>query len=469
MNFSSQGINNIRTYFVVMDKNKELPEQKDESFARNTQKQEYELQKLANLNKGLISFKGFSLDDFDREFLGELSQNFNVSKDDSKKLEKILKDFLKENDFTSIADMAGDDFSYEQSQLLDRFNSVLKLEDEDYQDLVDMIIAYSDSSFDDEDDIDNLLDFELFDNIAKDVIAQIKKNDIACLDSICETFGFNDEQKKRLYDIVYKTLHEDKLMSIKSLENEDNVEIDAIIQERIAQEFNLSEDESLIVSNAFTQRIFSNESSYIPLTNPLDRNIERCSKDNTIFNRILSNYDLSTYDENRLHAAMKHDAYNAGFESIFELFNRNNNFTEFKETNKVLNSENFLQLKNDLLIDFNIANKNQAKILENVRQQGAERGNLYKKTIAVICNLNEKIDLSEEDIKKIKYYLMKSKDDFGTNPAKAAYELSEIINKENSFDKIHATIKEISVIPDDNLKDYGFEYCNLIISKKSQN
>lgn len=465
MNFRLQGISNVGMYSFKMDKKQALPAEKNTSFDSAPQKQEYELQKFANLNKGIVSFSGFKLDDYDREFLDDISQTFGVSKDVRKNLEKTLTNFLKENDFTSISDMAGDDFSAEQSLLLNSLNTVLKLDGDNFQKLVDMIICYIDFE---PDDADDPLEIALFERVLKNFMAQIKKNDTACLDSICHTFNFNDEQKKRLYEIVYNTLHEYELKSMKSLENDDNIEVEAVIQDRIAQEFNLSEDDGLIVSAAFSQRIFSDEDYYIPLTNPLDRNFERCSKDNAIFASILSKYDLYNFDETRLHAAMKHDAYNAGFESIFDLFNQNNDFKSFKETNEVLNSQRFLPIKTDLLIDFNVANKKQEEILENISKSGHERGERYKKAIAIICNLDNKIDLSSKDVDKIRCYLMDSDADFRTNPAKAAYELSEIINKENSFDKIHATIKEISEIPNDKMKNYGFEYCELVMNKKSQ-
>lgn len=462
----------------AMQKNQNLSEKRNAiSDTENEGKLNNDLSNIANYNKSLINFQGknVKLTKKDMVFITGLATTFGLSALVVDKLKQKLGDFLQDNNFISMDDIAGDDNLDVQLNLVEKLNETTNFKDDYYLKLVNSVIdrCYKPTSEKNEkkfEPIDNDL-FNDYDDLEinkfKKGMKLVKENDKKCLDAIGNAFGFNPTQQARFEEIINTTLKENDLYSIKGLSNDDMVETEAALTEKIAKEFNLSEGDSIILIAELSNRYNSKETMYEPNISPLDRNFEISSRDASILNNIMEKNHINPNLIEILHRAMKQDALAYNFNSIFELFNPNYELSNFQNTNNVLNSKNFKLKKTDLLIDLNLAAKNiQAESTKIVHQEKNNMENISR-IEGFICELDKLYDFPKDVIKNIKKFMTTEKYDLNNkeNAAKIAYELSEFLNKENDYIKIRKIVKEINEMSKEDLDMCGFKYCQLLMKE----
>lgn len=462
----------------AMQKNQNLSEKRNAiSDTENEGKLNNDLSNIANYNKSLINFQGknVKLTKKDMVFITGLATTFGLSALVVDKLKQKLGDFLQDNNFISMDDIAGDDNLDVQLNLVEKLNETTNFKDDYYLKLVNSVIdrCYKPTSEKNEkkfEPIDNDL-FNDYDDLEinkfKKGMKLVKENDKKCLDAIGNAFGFNPTQQARFEEIINTTLKENNLYSIKGLSNDDMVETEAALTEKIAKEFNLSEGDSIILIAELSNRYNSKETMYEPNISPLDRNFEISSRDANILNNIMKKNNVNPNLIGILHRAMKQDASAYNFNSIFELFNPKYELSNFKNTNNVLNSKNFKLKKTDLLIDLNLAAKNiQAESTKIVHQEKNNMENISR-IEGFICELDKLYDFPKDVIKNIKKFMTTEKYDLNNkeNAAKIAYELSEFLNKENDYIKIRKIVKEINEMSKEDLDMCGFKYCQLLMKE----
>lgn len=441
-----------------------------------------ELDKIAMINKSQVNFrgKGFDFSKKDLMFLSGLTSAFGLSSIIADKLKNKLADFLQDNKLKSMDDMAGEENLLTQSNLIENLNEITNFEDENYFKLMDKVLDRChdcDNTYkseitehinQEEYSDDNVENFELdFKNIIKRSLNQVKQNDKKCLEAIGNAFGFNPTQQARFEEMVNTTLKENDLSSLKGLSDDDMIETEAALTEKIAKEFNLSEGDSIILIAELSNRYNSKETMYEPNISPLDRNFEISSRDTSILNNIMGKNHINPNLIEILHRAMKQDASAYNFNSIFKLFNPKYELSNFENTNNVLNSDNFKLKKTDLLIDLNLAAKNiQVESAKVVVQEENNMENIFR-IEGFICELDKLYNFSKDEVKNIKKFMTTEKYDLNNkeNAAKIAYELSEFLNKESDYIEIRKIVKEINEMPKEDLDSYGFQYCQLLMKK----
>ena len=169
-----------------------------------------------------------------------------------------------------------------------------------------------------------------------------------------------------------------------------------------------------------------------------------------------------------LQIAMKIDAYNNGFESIFDLFRGTNDISKYKNVNQVLNSEKFASKKIDLLIDLNLTAKNLQNEIDNMKSDENKLLLNNDRITAFICELDKLYNFSKDEIKALSRYMKTDAQfDFSNakNAGKIAYELSEHLKKENDFKDLSNLVKQVCEMQEEDLGSYGFQYCQLLMRK----
>ena len=445
-----------------------------------------ELDKIAAINKSQVNFrgKGFDFNKKDLIFLSGLTSVFGLSVTVADKLKDKLAEFLQSNKLESMDDMAGEENLLTQSNLIENLNEVTNFEGKDYFKLMDKVLDRCDpqgkvpsddfseekglveSLMDEEDNDDNDDIFDL--RLIKDAIEQIKQNDKKCLDTIAYALEFNNAQKTKLTNIVNQTLKSYGLSSLKELANDDMWEKGEALVQKIVDEFRLSEDDKILIDTSLTNRTLAKESNYSPFASPLDRNFELSMRDFGLLEKITKKNNISLENMKNLQIAMKIDAYNNGFESIFDLFRGTNDISKYKNVNQVLNSEKFASKKIDLLIDLNLTARNLQNEIDNMKSDENKLLLNNDRITAFICELDKLYNFSKDEMKALSWYMKTDAQfDFSNakNAGKIAYELSEHLKKENDFKDLSNLVKQVCEMQEDDLDSYGFKYCQLLMRK----
>ncbi len=442
-------------------------------------KQQAELGKSQVNFRGKISgkFNGFQLDKKDILFLSTITSAFGLSALHLDKLKSALSDFLQKNNYNSLSDIGGEENIDAQAEVQETICQTLGFDEDDNdrrEFLADKVIERCDSGenyFPENNDFEEAVKDKKFEeSIIRDGVRTFveieKKKDARLIDAIGLTLGFTKEQKSELQEIVQDVLTENILTTLREAEMfGDSIEITAELADKIAQRFGLSEYESLLVNSEIMERIMAPR-DYIPTINPLDRNEEKASRDKKVYNEILDNYNIDMGAAKTLYLVMKQDAFKSGYDSVFKLFDKGNKIEQFPLTNMVLNSKILRDYKPDLIIDFNLAAKNLDKVVQKHEERNKNLGQKYQKECAFICLLDEKLNLSKPEIDELKRYFSAQKTDYKdkNDVWKIAYELAENFNINSKmtasiFDTVNSMTKE-------ELDEYGFKYCQCIMSKK---
>ena len=441
-----------------------------------------ELTYKAELAKSQINFrssKGFNLNKKDLLFLSTLTSAFGLSISYLDKAKQVLSDFLSGNNFKSMNDLAGKNYTAEHVELADKLRTAMELEDNKTNDKLSFILDMLNERCEAGDNyFPESYNYKEAEKIKNEERALIKKgiaryvqrekdNDRKLIDVLSTTFGLNDSEQVRLKEIIDSFLNENKAVSLKQFGGIDYAEDIAILAGNISQEFNLNEYENLLISSEIINRIMSG-SKYIARLNPLDRNEEISQRDKAVFMEILSNYNIDMRTQEILYLAMKDDAYKNGYNSIFELFNKENEIGKFTATNSILDSFKLSRYKTDLLIDFHIALKNSETIHEKHRAKEYAASARYTKQSAIICLIAKQYDLTSSGIEKlINYFKTQNLDYSKANDRwKAAYDISDLLNINGK--QVNSIINKTNSMEEDELDEYNFKLSRLIMKNLAE-
>ena len=428
--------------------------------------------------KGRFSgkFNGFNLNPKDILFLTTLATSFGLSPVYLDKLKSTLSRYLQDRNYKSMSDIGGENNIVYQSEVAEALRKAMDIDENDTDKLTfltDKIIERCESGecyFPENNNFEKAMqekkaEEEFWAGLIKYKVKREKEKDEKFIDAVSRTFRLDDIQKNRLKRIINDILIDNNLTNMKdAYGHDDYFEIIAIINSAIEQEFNLSDYESMLVGKEIIERLESGK-NYIPTINPLDRNEKIASKNRAIFNEILNKYKIDLLSQKQLYIAMKQDAYENGYTSIFDLFNKGKSIEQFPATESILNSKAFNNLKTDLIIDFNLADKKSDKILKEREKRNSAFEAKALQASAIVCMLDEKFNLSKQDLMKIRHYLTVEKFNFNEDSDiwKAAYEISEMHNL--NCKKMANIIKITNRMNSKEMDEYAFKYCQLLISK----
>ena len=442
-------------------------------------KQEIQDKKLQNdliqkaeLGKSQINFRGkfFNLDKNDLLFLSTIVSGLGLSAVYSDKLKETLSEFLTKNNFKSMSDITSDEHISEQCKLADdliKASGIDENDDEKIPYLVNRIIERCDSG----EEYSPVNNIDFIDIMFKSVkeedpfifksLKQLKEDDNKLIETIKTTFNLDEKQTKRLNEIIQNTLYDFGYFSLKQLNSEENIEDIGILADNITDEFKLSEYDSLLLSSEILKRIMSIK--YTPSINPLDRDQEQIQKDQAIFKQVLNKYDISPAYYNLLYREMKQDAYEAGYNSMLDIFKQGKDIANYKRTDAILNSSEFKDNRTDLIIDFNIAVKNEGTITEKANMADKKDTERYKKESVLLTLINEQHDLSIDDINNLRRYFSEKKYDYENDLWKAAYEISEKLNIKTKL--IADAIQKINAMDKEEIEMGNFDFIKVLMEK----
>ena len=453
------------------------PSQADITKAQTEKKQpeqklENDLIKSAELSKSQINFRGkfFNLNKNDLLFLSTIISGLGLSAAYSDKLKETLSNFLTKNNFKSMSDITSDEHISEQCKLADDLIKALGIDENDEEKvpyLVNRIIERCDSGeeYSPADNID-FIDI-MFKSVKEEepflfeTLKQLKEDDNKLIETIKTTFNLDEKQTKRLNKIIQNTLEDFGYFSLKQLNPEENIEDIGILSDNITDEFKLNEHESLLLSSEILKRIMAIK--YTPSINPLDRDIEQTQKDRTIFQQVLNKYNIPPAYYNILYREMKQDAYEAGYSSTLDIFKQGKDITSYKRTDAILKSPEFRDIRTDLIIDFNIAVKNEDAITEEAKMKAEKDMERYKKETVLLSLINEQHNLSMDDINNLRGYFSEKKYDYESDLWKAAYEISEKLNLKTKV--IADIIQKINAMDKEEIEMGNFDFIKVLMEK----
>lgn len=453
------------------------PSQADITKAQTEKKQpeqklENDLIKSAELGKSQINFRGkfFNLNKNDLLFLSTIISGLGLSAAYSDKLKETLSNFLTKNNFKSMSDITSDEHISEQCKLADDLIKALGIDENDEEKvpyLVNRIIERCDSGeeYSPADNID-FIDI-MFKSVKEEepflfeTLKQLKEDDNKLIETIKTTFNLDEKQTKRLNKIIQNTLEDFGYFSLKQLNPEENIEDIGILSDNITDEFKLNEHESLLLSSEILKRIMAIK--YTPSINPLDRDKEQTQKDRTIFQQVLNKYNIPPAYYNILYREMKQDAYEAGYSSTLDIFKQGKDITSYKRTDAILKSPEFRDIRTDLIIDFNIAVKNEDAITEEAKMKAEKDMERYKKETVLLSLINEQHNLSMDDINNLRGYFSEKKYDYESDLWKAAYEISEKLNLKTKV--IADIIQKINAMDKEEIEMGNFDFIKVLKEK----
>ncbi len=459
-----------------------ITEPNTKSYTTNSQKLEQDLMRNAALGQSQINFKGrlFNINKKDLLFLSTLTASFGLSAEYLDKLKQTLSEFLSDNNFKSMDELAGKNYIPEQVDLAEKLRAAMDFNDDNADDaedrlsfIMDMVIERCEAGenyfpeindFKETAQIKKAEEVMLGENI-KRYIKMEKDNDERLINTLSTTFELDNDDKKKLREIIDTCLKDNKVISLKQFRNYD--ESDAIVAYLagiITDEFGLSDYDNILISAEIIERIMADD-GYIPKLNPLDRNEEISRRDKTVFMEILDGYNIDLQTQENLYFAMKEDAYKNKYSSILDLFSNGKDINQYKVTNSVLNSPELYNYKTDLVIDFHLALKNLEAIQEKQRAKEYAAKSRYSKQSAIICLLEKQCGLTQNSIEKLLNYFKTQKLDYSdaNDSWKAAYDISDLLNI--SGKQVNEIIKKINSMDEDELDEYNFKLSKLIISK----
>ena len=453
------------------------PSQADITKAQTEKKQpeqklENDLIKSAELGKSQINFRGklFNLNKNDLLFLSTIISGLGLSAAYSDKLKETLSNFLTKNNFKSMSDITSDEHISEQCKLADDLIKALGIDENDEEKvpyLVNRIIERCDSGeeYSPADNID-FIDI-MFKSVKEEepflfeTLKQLKEDDNKLIETIKTTFNLDEKQTKRLNEIIQNTLEDFGYFSLKQLNPEENIEDIGILADNITDEFKLNEHESLLLSSEILKRIMAIK--YTPSINPLDRDKEQTQKDRTIFQHVLNKYNIPPAYYNILYREMKQDAYEAGYSSTLDIFKQGKDITSYKRTDALLKSPEFRDIRTDLIIDFNIAVKNESDVTEEAKMKAEKDMERYKKETVLLSLINEQHNLSMDDINNLRGYFSEKKYDYESDLWKAAYEISEKLNLKTKV--IADIIQKINAMDKEEIEMGNFDFIKVLKEK----
>ena len=453
------------------------PSQADITKAQTEKKQpeqklENDLIKSAELGKSQINFRGkfFNLNKNDLLFLSTIISGLGLSAAYSDKLKETLSNFLTKNNFKSMSDITSDEHISEQCKLADDLIKALGIDENDEEKvpyLVNRIIERCDSGeeYSPADNID-FIDI-MFKSVKEEepflfeTLKQLKEDDNKLIETIKTTFNLDEKQTKRLNEIIQNTLEDYGYFSLKQLNPEENIEDIGILSDNITDEFKLNEHESLLLSSEILKRIMAIK--YTPSINPLDRDKEQTQKDRTIFQQVLNKYNIPPAYYNILYREMKQDAYEAGYSSTLDIFKQGKDIASYKRTDAILKSPEFRDIRTDLIIDFNIAVKNEDAITEEAKMKAEKDMERYKKETVLLSLINEQHNLSMDDINNLRGYFSEKKYDYESDLWKAAYEISEKLNLKTKV--IADIIQKINAMDKEEIEMGNFDFIKVLKEK----
>lgn len=439
-----------------------------------------DLLQKAEIGKSQINFRGkfLNLNKNDLLFLSTIVSGLGLSAACFDKLKETLGNFLEKNNFKSMSDITSDNHTHKQRELADTLGKVIGINEDNKEEKTSYLVnritercnsgeEYSptrDINDENKDLISNQYETEedeFFSENLKNAYKQFVEDDKKLIETIKTTFNLDEKQTKRLNEMIQNLLYDFGYFTLKQLNIEENMEDIGILSDNITSEFELNEHDSLLLSSEILKRIIAIR--YIPSINPLDRDMEQAPKDRAIFQQVLNKYNIQPAFYNILYREMKQDAYEAGYSSTLDIFKQGKDIANYKRTIAVLNLPEFKDIRTDLIIDFNIAVKNEASVAEEVKMKAKKDTERYKKESVLLTLINEQYNLSMDDLKILRHHFSEKKYDYEKDLWKAAYEISEKLNIETKI--IADIIKKINTMSKEEIEMGNFNFIKVLMEK----
>lgn len=387
-----------------------------------------ELTQISTINKSLINFKGgYKFNKKDLLFISTLAGALNITNNQLENLKDIFSRFIKQENIDNLDNLnINDDEEKLQSlglEIIEKYN----LNDKQ----IDILADYF---------------YEKFNNLPKtekkvlseeEILAKEKEIDLDFLNALCKTYKFSKEDSENFKNIIYSYLTQHKIKNLKNIFAEDLSHLLTILIE----EFNLNKEQENLFIREHSNRVFSDD--YKANFNALNLNEDYYKTDFIIFEHLMKKYNIDIKNSKKLLDAIKDDCLNNNFNSIIDMFCDSKNYSNYKKTISVLNEKEFINIKNDLLMDLITISKNKYDIAKQIDEKDSKQ---YEKSLkkTEICNkISSYLNFSSQEYLELMRYLNNINNEL--NSWEIAYNVTEKYNLDlNSCKSIVKIIENIS-------------------------
>lgn len=401
----------------------------------------------------------------DKAFVNILAQELELDTQSTKKLKDTVWNFLREKRIRSLGEIGGEDYFDEQLELHEKIMDAVSIPDDLSEYLASEIIHRCDEGkeyiplglkrYEKGLVIEKIYSGEIsMNNGAIDLIEQ--EHDDAFYKYVSKILRLTPDQAYDFRATVDEYLEENKLKSITELfSSEDLFNEQAVLTERLEQKFDLSEKQTTMLNIEFLNRAnTSDRENYEPITNPYVSDVIPFRKiiSDGEYNYEIGNKDFSLY----LYEIMTEEAFNKGYESLFDIFNPENKLEQSEAYKFIMESELSQEDKLELILDFVKASENHLEMEETLPKH-PDKDEYYAnmQSLMIAEQIIETFDLDSylididnnehpimEDI--IKIYPEHVKGGENSAPRKVAFLIAEKYNLPGGADKtIEKIIKEV--------------------------
>jgi len=301
------------------------------------------------VGRSMVSFQGRIplLDKLDMKLLENLAEEFKLPKDKLKGLQESVVNFLKENKLKSLGEIDGEenfDADMEIHSLIREYlekHSSYKDSDRDYLaselvnrcDLGDDYVPQTKAEF--------LKGYNSFANLIK--VAINNSGEKKFVNAISYIFELPKESTQKAEKIITDFMKENNLKSLRELEADEGMNLQAVLFERLTKDLDLSDTESDLLGIELSNWIYSEAGHYKPMISKLDMGVDA-------FNHACDKLNLDDAVRKDLFWAMKDEAAAFGYKNIFECFHKNPDFAS-SEVSRILDSIENSEIRTNLSIE----------------------------------------------------------------------------------------------------------------------
>ncbi len=407
------------------------------------------------IGRSMVSFQGRIpfIDKLDMKLLENLAEEFKLPKDKLRNLQESVVNYLKECKVKSLGEINGEEDLEAQvgiQSLIRNFiekHSNIEFKDVDDEFLASEIVNRCDlgEAYIPQTKVEFSKEYDFLVGMIKS--AAENSGDKKFVNTVTDLFDLPEESVQKVEKRISEILEENNLKSLHDLQDDEGLNLQAVLFERISDDLGLTDTESDFLCMELANWIFSETRHYTPMISKLDFGVDA-------FHYACDKFKLDDSVKRSLFLAMKDEAKASGYENIFECFHKNPDFKN-SEVNKILESIENSEVRTNLTIDLAQYADDASRAALNLPKHPATDafyGGIADDVIS--DSLKEEFGLTKSILKDIKSQIVSRHPEYidggtGKSIDQIAYEIADKYQLPSGAEK---TIKEIFLEADNMSK-----------------
>src|SRR5574344_1276850 len=347
--------------------------------------------------RSLVNFQGSgkSLNKQDKSFIDMISKELKLKQSD---VQQTVVKFLEDNNYKSLSDIGGEEFIDEQCKLQEMITKNKNLDEIDNEYLAGEIVNRCDLG---EKYVPSpkMAEFEKY----TEMMGTLKKSfevDSAFTKVISKSLGLSKANDNKLKDILREFLIEHKIKTLKEMSSFECINDIAGLTEKIGKELDLSDFESNLLTGEINNWILSPKGKYKPIITHLDKDFE-------VFDTVCDKFNIDSNYRYELFSTMRDEALKNKYSSIFEIFDKKNNYLG-SETCKKIKTINNPEIIQSLTLELGLLKDDKKRLAIKISKH-ARMENFYStaKDNIILNKLRDEFGFSKDSLINIKAQLKK--------------------------------------------------------------